>query len=85
MNTTELKKTLPQFADRLKEALIKLGIYELCRPLSIDHICIRLDTIESVDAVKESLLEDGSVISQATINGRDIFIIQLRTPLSVGT
>ncbi len=85
MNITELKDTLSQFADRLKEALFELGIYELCMPLSVDHICIRLDTTQSVDEVKESLLKDGSVISQATINGRDIFIIQLRTPLSFGT
>ena len=53
MNTTKLKDTLPQFADTLKNALTELGNYDLCTALTIDHICIRLDIIELIDAVKE--------------------------------
>lgn len=74
---------LPAFGAKLTLALTTMSIYQPCTQLSIDHICIRLNSVAAVDALRDELQKIGTIISRATINGRDIYIFQLRTPLQV--
>lgn len=76
-------KALPAWGEQLTLALTTISIYQPCTQLSIDHICIRLNSVAEVDALRDELQEVGTVISRATINGRDIYIFQLHTPLRV--
>jgi predicted metalloenzyme YecM len=84
MKFDTLISDLPKFADLLEEALSQLNILETCKSLVIDHICIRLDSKNDVDSLKLELEKIGKTISTAVVNGREIFIIQLLTPIQVG-
>lgn len=84
LSFADLLPTLPTFSERLETAFKTLGIYKACLPLTIDHICIRLIQAEDVTSVKESLTEYGQIISSTEVNGREISIIELKEPLSIG-
>lgn len=84
MTLSKHLQDLSAFGIKLDESLTQIGMFSVCNNLLLDHICIRLNSIEAVDSLKQELLEIGHVISQATINGRDIFIIKLERPLVLG-
>lgn len=71
------------FGLRLQNALHKLGIEEECRTLSICHTCVRLKNSENVTMLKENVSQVGKIISSAIVNGREILIIQLDSPLYI--
>ncbi len=72
------------FGLRLQDALIKLNILEQCKDLSMCHACVRIKSPDNVTELKESISKIGKIISSATVNGREILIIQLDKPLTVG-
>jgi predicted metalloenzyme YecM len=71
------------FEKRLLAALKALDIKEQCCCLELDHICVRLDTVDSVQRLQRELLSIGRNISTAIVNGRPIYIIELYEPLQV--
>lgn len=72
------------FSVKLKQVLEKLGIYQICTDLEIDHICVRLKKPETVESLKNELLRVGQLISSVNVNGREISIFQLKDPLMLG-
>lgn len=79
-----LQKSLETFTNLLTSALDIAGIRKEAEQLPIDHICIRLDTPVKVDALKKELEDKGEIISSVDVNGREISMIQLHTPLKIG-
>ncbi|MBT6315169.1 MAG: hypothetical protein HOJ21_18365 [Alphaproteobacteria bacterium] len=79
-----LRTEIDRFSDKLNAALAQLDILDQCKDLKIDHICVRLKHNADVDRLKEQLLEAGRLISTADVNGREISIVQLHSPLMVG-
>ena len=57
MNWEILKSQTEDFKERLKLALNELGIYENCKGLSMDHVCVRLSDDEDVVSLKQELVE----------------------------
>lgn len=81
----KLQSAIVVFSEKLKSALIDLGILEECKDLEIDHICVRLKNKDDVFTLKEQLLKVGQIISAVNVNGREIAIIQLTQPLNLGS
>jgi predicted metalloenzyme YecM len=81
---THLRAQVEDFALKLHAALAALGIREACADLKIDHMCLRLKRNSDVDQLKLELSEAGEIISAVTVNGREILIIQLDDPFSIG-
>lgn len=72
------------FTDKLINALDELGIRDICKDLEIDHICVRLKEAADVENLKRELEVVGQIISAVNVNGREIMIIQLNKPISLG-
>lgn len=80
----DVRKQEEVFGVRLQNALTKLGIFEQCKGLSICHTCVRIKSSDNVTELKENVSQIGKIISSAIVNGREILIIQLDNPLTVG-
>jgi len=80
-----LRIEIDDFSDKLNTALAQLGILDQCKDLKIDHICVRLKHSSDVDRLKAQIAEAGQIISTANVNGREIAIVQLHSPVMVGT
>lgn len=80
----DIRKEEESFGVRLQNSLIQLGILDVCKELSICHVCVRLKNPNNVTELKEKVSQVGKIISSATVNGREILIIQLDTPLVIG-
>lgn len=70
------------FGIRLENTLSMLGILEDCKKLSICHACVRIKSSENVTQLTTDVTQVGKIISKAIVNGREILIIQLNTPLT---
>jgi predicted metalloenzyme YecM len=79
-----LQGNIEPFTRKLFSALTELGILEQCQKLSIDHICVRLEDVASVDHLKQQLVKVGQIISSIPVNGREIIIFQLSQALDLG-
>lgn len=79
-----LQSKIATFSEKLQSALAELGIYDACSQLSIDHICVRLDSEDKVRQLRHELKQIGEIISSVQVNGREISITQLREPLLIG-
>ncbi|MGZ0190317.1 MAG: VOC family protein [Alphaproteobacteria bacterium] len=84
MTWAVLRSQLSGFSDKLNVALEMLGIFGACRDLQIDHICVRLKLSSDVDWLKSEIADAGQVISSVNVNGREITLLQLHQPLTVG-
>jgi len=76
-------QSLETFEVRLLKILDDIEIYESCKSLAIDHVCIRLSTVNQVDILRQELQTIGEEISVAEVNGRDIVIVLLHQALQV--
>jgi predicted metalloenzyme YecM len=81
----DIRKQEESFGVRLQNSLVQLGILEVCKELSICHVCVRIKNSDNVTELKEKVSQVGKIISSAIVNGREIFIIQLDSPLSIGS
>lgn len=79
-----LQSQVKAFSEKLEAALEELGIRDICNDLEIDHICVRLKNTADVKSLKRELEVVGQIISAVNVNGREIMIIQLNQPLSLG-
>mgnify|MGYP006139750369 FL=1 len=79
-----LLNEIDSFSDKLNAALQQLDILDPCKDLKIDHICVRLKHNSDVDRLKAQIAQSGQLISTANVNGREISIIQLHSPIMVG-
>lgn len=75
---------IEEFGERIEQYLRELGISEETSRLQSDHIGLRMRDIAAIESLKQELRQNGSaLLSSAIINGREIDIFKLRTPLSV--
>lgn len=80
-----LQAQIEMFSAKLDSALHELGIFEQCKNLEIDHICVRLKSTVDVDDLKIQLSEAGQIISSVNVNGREISMVQLNEALDLGS
>jgi predicted metalloenzyme YecM len=74
-----LQQKLPVFLDECFAYLSELRIDVTGLPL--DHIALRYSHTSDVDKLAEELKGQSTVISDAIVNGRVIYIFKLHTPL----
>ena len=84
INWNSLLSQTEVFTDKFINALDELGIRDTCKDLEIDHICVRLKDTADVENLKQDLELVGEIISAVHVNGREIMIIQLDQPISLG-
>jgi uncharacterized protein len=75
-----LQQKLPAFLDECFVYLGDLGID--VAGLSLDHIALRYKDSSDVDKLTEELKGQSTIISNAIVNGRIIYIFKLHTPLT---
>ncbi|MGL6020282.1 MAG: VOC family protein [Gibbsiella quercinecans] len=68
-------QTLAQFADKLD---LDLSLF------TADHIAVRCHQDATAERWRHGLLQCGTLLSQAMINGRPICLFDLATPLQIG-
>lgn len=76
----QLQQNLPAFLDECFTYLNELGIDVTGLPL--DHIALRYKDSTDVDRLAGELKEQSTVISDAIVNGRIIYIFKLHIPLT---
>lgn len=79
-----LQSQIKAFSEKLEVALEELVIRDVCKNFNIDHICVRLKDSSDVESLKQELELVGEIISAVNVNGREIMIIQLNQPISLG-
>lgn len=84
MKLEVLMQQVSRFGEHLEKALSDLEILESCLHFQLDHMCVRIKDSENVLRLKSELEKIGEIISLAEVNGRDIYIFQLREPIQVG-
>lgn len=78
-----LGKELQDFEDRVFQYFTELGIFEKVRFLSADHLGLRLKDVSDIQALKNDLEKNGSMISSAVVNGREILIYKMILPIKI--
>ncbi|XGC82015.1 VOC family protein [Bdellovibrio bacteriovorus] len=71
-----------QFFQSLIDALAALG---LPTHLASDHLCFRVATTEEYQEYKTHLLNHGTLLTEAHVNGRPIATFKLHTPFKTKT
>lgn len=79
----DLIKSWPAFEAKILHLLATLGLAD--KNLECDHVALRVNSIASADALRHDFSQLGTVISDNQINGRPILIIELNSPLTLGT
>ena len=82
---TDIQNQANNFGFRLDQALEEIGIKSVCKGLAICHVCVRIKNSENVTQLKNTLTDVGEVISSVPVNGREISIIQLFSPLNISS
>ncbi|MGI2185514.1 VOC family protein [Shewanella oncorhynchi] len=72
----------PAFEAQILALLETLDLAD--KALVCDHVALRVNSIASVDALRDAFSRIGKIISDNIINGRTILIIELDTPLTLG-
>ena len=83
MTYQELINSWPVFSQRIQAFTQELGLDKLT--LECDHSALRVNTNASADQLRQDFANVGTIISDNMINGRPILIIELNTPLLMGT
>lgn len=52
-----------------------------CKSLQADHVALRINDCNIAEAAHQAWLEHGTVISEATVNGRPIVVLEFHKPL----
>jgi predicted metalloenzyme YecM len=71
------------FGENIRFYLKELEILDQVKTLRADHAGVRFKDKASVDLLRMELLEQGSLISSASVNGREIFLFELDEPISI--
>lgn len=79
---TNLLHSWPQFEIKILNLLAKLDLAD--KKLECDHVALRVNSVANADALRQAFCQVGHIISDNQINGRNILIIQLNTPLTLG-
>lgn len=79
-----LQGTIQDFYTRITALTDDLGITDIVRGLHIDHAGIRVAENADVDRLREELLQYGQCFSSEIVNGREILLFELYTPLQFG-
>ncbi|MGI2129804.1 VOC family protein [Shewanella baltica] len=77
-----LTQSWPAFEAQILALLETLGLAD--KALVCDHVALRVNSIASADALRDTFSRVGKIISDNIINGRTILIIELDTPLTLG-
>ena len=86
MNLSQLfEKDLKEFEGRIFQYLDELRIQEKAQSLFVDHLGLRIKEVNSIAALKNELDIKGKTISSAIVNGREILIYKLNSPLRLGS
>ncbi|ABS08659.1 VOC family protein [Shewanella baltica] len=78
----QLTQSWPAFEAQILALLETLGLAD--KALVCDHVALRVNSIASADALRDTFSRVGKIISDNIINGRTILIIELVTPLTLG-
>ncbi|AEF46004.1 protein of unknown function DUF991 [Serratia sp. AS12] len=78
----DLALDLPRFEQALSQFAEKLHL-DLSQ-FSADHISVRCHQNTTAERWRQGLQQCGSLLSEATINGRPIYLFDLHQPLQVG-
>jgi len=78
----QLTQSWPAFEAQILAFLETLGLAD--KALVCDHVALRVNSIASADALRDTFSRVGKIISDNIINGRTILIIELVTPLTLG-
>lgn len=78
----DLALDLPRFEQALNQFAEKLHL-DLSQ-FSADHISVRCHQNTTAERWRQGLQQCGSLLSEATINGRSIYLFALQQPLQVG-
>lgn len=84
MTFSDLLRSTADFSENLQHQLAIARMLDICRQLEMDHICVRLSDSAAVQTLHTQLKNAGETISSAVVSGREIYIVQLRTPLTIG-
>ena len=79
-----LKHEAHGFFDEVDAFLTELGINKIARGFKADHLGLRFADPADVLRIKSQMQKEGTAISSAQVNGREILIIALAKPLMVG-
>ncbi|ABZ76187.1 protein of unknown function DUF991 [Shewanella halifaxensis HAW-EB4] len=83
MTYQELINSWSAFSQRIQAFTQELGLDSLY--LECDHSALRVNSVEAADELRHGFSSVGKIISDNMINGRPILIIELNTPLMMGT
>ncbi|MCS6239115.1 VOC family protein [Shewanella baltica] len=78
----QLTQSWPAFEAQILALLETLDLAD--KALLCDHVALRVNSIASADALRDTFSRVGKIISDNIINGRTILIIELDTPLTLG-
>ena len=78
----QLTQSWPAFEAQILALLETLDLAD--KALVCDHVALRVNSIASADALRDTFSRVGKIISDNIINGRTILIIELDTPLTLG-
>ncbi|MGS0690419.1 VOC family protein [Shewanella sp. 0m-8] len=83
MTYQELINSWTTFSQQVQAFTQELGLEPLS--LECDHTALRVNSNQSADGLRAEFAKVGNIISDNMINGRPILIIELTTPLMMGT
>ena len=78
----QLTQSWPAFEAQILALLETLDLAD--KALVCDHVALRVNSIDSADALRYAFSRVGKIISDNIINGRTILIIELDIPLTLG-
>ena len=78
----QLTQSWPAFEAQILALLETLDLAD--KALVCNHVALRVNSIASADALRDTFSRVGKIISDNIINGRTILIIELDTPLTLG-
>lgn len=79
----DLMQSWPAFEAKILNLLATLDLAG--KNLECDHVALRVNSVTSADALRRDFSQLGTIISDNQINGRPILIIELNSPLTLGT
>ncbi|MCL1091958.1 VOC family protein [Shewanella profunda] len=79
----DLMQSWPAFEAKILNLLATLDLAG--KNLECDHVALRVNSVTSAGALRRDFSQLGTIISDNQINGRPILIIELNSPLTLGT
>jgi len=85
MNWAFLKDDARRFFGEVEQFLGELGIEHLVKNLESDHMGVRCENPDTVAQLSSEIQSEGTLLSSSIVNGREIQILELASPLTLGT